>query len=72
MIILLIQGQFIPLSGESLIDLNNVNTSVVNTVESADASYNVLVGNREWMTSNGVEISDIVESKLTREEEAGR
>merc|ERR1712029_988431 len=37
-----------------------------------DPKYEVLVGNREWMIRNGIQISDLVEMKMVREEEAGR
>jgi len=64
------QGQFIPISGgETLIDLNG--TESENAVE-VDPKYEVLVGNREWMIRNGIQISDLVEMKMVREEEAGR
>lgn len=65
------QGQFIPVSADSLIELDNDNRRG-EIVASSDIGYNVLVGNREWMVRNAVEITDLVESKLTREEEAGR
>ena len=56
------QGQF--LAQDSLIDLD--------TGGQVNISYNVLVGNREWMVRNGVDISKVVETMMTREEEAGR
>ena len=52
-----------------MIDLNG--TESENTVE-VDPKYEVLVGNREWMIRNGIQISDLVEMKMVREEEAGR
>jgi len=62
-------GQFVPLAkGDSLIDLQGENK----VSEEKDISYNVLVGNREWMVRNGVEIWGQVEAKMLREEEMGR
>ena len=52
-----------------MIDLNG--TESENAVE-VDPKYEVLVGNREWMIRNGIQISDLVEMKMVREEEAGR
>ena len=64
------QGQFIPIArGDSLIDLQGGEER--GTAE-RDIAYNVLVGNREWMVRNGVEIWGQVETKMEREEEMGR
>merc|ERR1719186_70865 len=63
------QGQFLPLvRGDSLIDLQGEER----VTEERDITYNVLVGNREWMTRNGVEIWGQLENKMVREEEMGR
>ena len=65
------QGQFLPLpGGDPLIDLNMEEADT--ETSGGDTSYSVLVGNREWMVRNGVHISAGVETKMTREEEAGR
>ena len=41
-------------------------------VGAQDRSYQVLVGNREWMQRNGVGVREEVERQLCREEELGR
>ena len=63
------QGQFLPMvRGGSLIDLQGEERGV----EDSNISYNILVGNREWMVRNGVEVWGQVETKMAREEEMGR
>ena len=72
------KGQFLPMTGgDTLIDLNSGGSGGGENnpeagVESGEASYNVLVGNREWMKRNAVELTASVETKMIREEEAGR
>jgi len=53
-------------SDESLISLGP------GEIQRKEAKFTVLVGNREWMKRNFIEIPDIAESKLTVEEELGR
>jgi len=53
-------------TGGSLINLNP------GEIQTTSASYKVLVGNREWMKRNFVEVSQLAEEKLSREEELGR
>lgn len=61
------RGQFIPVpSGGSLIDLQG------NIEVDRNIAYSVLIGNREWMLRNGVDIGNQIESKMAREEEMGR
>jgi len=61
------RGQFIPMPiGGSLIDLQG------NIEENKNMAYSVLIGNREWMLRNGVDIGNQIESKMAREEEMGR
>ena len=67
------KGQFLPMTGGStLIDLNSGEINPEPNGETGEIIYNVLVGNREWMNRNGVELTASIESKMIREEEAGR
>ena len=67
-------GQFLPpveLEDNNLIDIQPDHQH--QHLGSADsAGYNVLVGNREWMARNGVEIFPQLETRMVREEENGR
>jgi len=67
------KGQFLPMAGGSaLINLDSGEDNPEASVESGEIIYNVLVGNREWMNRNGVELTAVIETKMIREEEAGR
>ena len=67
-------GQFLPPVEEgqdNLIDIQ-AEQQLQHRGSADTVSYSVLVGNREWMARNGVEISDLLEGRMVREEENGR
>lgn len=52
-------------------ELLEINYIDENHASSADCTYSVVIGNREWMLRNGMNIDEKIEQAMSAEEEMG-